>query len=88
MIVLMDALPQDKGVVSRMDGFLDFAGCPSSLPCAVRFDPTCLEDTDEDGDEHLVRRPLSRLKRSRDALAPSALESGSSTSERVFPTDA
>lgn len=84
----MDALPQDKGVVSRMDGVLDFAGCPSSLPCAVRFDPTCLEDTDEDGDELLVRRPLSRLKRSRDALAPSALESGSSNSERVFPTDA
>jgi hypothetical protein len=65
-----------------------FCRCPSSLPCAVRFDPTCLEDTDEDGDELVVRRPLSRLKRSRDGLAPSALESGSRNSEKVFPTDA
>jgi hypothetical protein len=84
----MVTLLQDEGVVSRRDGVLGFAGCPSSLPCALHFDPTCLEDTDEDGDKLIVRRPLSRLKRSRDALAPSAFESGSRNSEKVFPTDA
>ncbi len=57
MIVLKDALPQDEAVLSRRDGVLDCVGCPSSLPCAVRFDPTCLEDTDEDEDKLVESNP-------------------------------
>jgi hypothetical protein len=64
----------------KRDGFSD---CPPGLRCSVAYDPICLDDTNGDEDGLVVRRPLSRLKRSRNALAPSAVESRSGRSGKL-----